>query len=219
MKLKKIRQDFLRFIGNHFLYYAVNVLCKSLKFNYTNKNIIDELERQNKNFVLAFWHGSMLLPWYLFKNKNFVALTSQSKDGDLLARILKRWNYDVVRGSSSKGGEVALGIMVDYAKNKSSIAITPDGPKGPPHQFKAGAVIIAKRSGLPVVLAAVGVKRKRNLKSWDSFEIPKLFSPANVLFSEPMYVDEKLNHDEISQAIKNCEIKLNELSFKANLFN
>jgi len=218
MKLKSIRQDFLRFLGNHFLYFAVSVLCKSLKFNYTNKNVVEDLESQKKNFVLAFWHGSMLLPWYLFKNKNFAALTSKSKDGDLLARILKQWNYEVVRGSSSKGGDVALGIMVDYAKNKSSIAITPDGPKGPPHQFKAGAVITAKRSSLPVVLVAVGVKRKRNLNSWDKFEVPKLFSSVNILFSEPIYVDEKLSHDEVSRVIKDCEAKLNEMSSKANLF-
>jgi len=58
----------------------------------------------------------MLLPWYLNRNKNFAALISKSKDGDLLAKILKHWKYEVVRGSSSTGGNVALGIMADYAK-------------------------------------------------------------------------------------------------------
>ncbi|MHB1685981.1 MAG: lysophospholipid acyltransferase family protein [Ignavibacteriaceae bacterium] len=218
MKLKKVQQDFLRFTGHYLLYYAVNVLCKSLKFNYTNKKIIEDLNRQKQNFVLAFWHGSMLLPWYLFRDKNFAALTSQSKDGDLLARILKQWNYNVVRGSSSQGGSVALEILIDFAKNNCSIAITPDGPKGPLHQFKAGAVITAKKSGLPLVLVAAGIRRKRILKSWDKFEVPKLFSGVNILFSDPIYVDNNLSHDETSEVIRNSEIELNKMNDKANNF-
>ncbi len=218
MKLKTARQNFLRFTGYYLLHFALNVLCKSLKFNYTNKQVIEEMEVQKKNFILAFWHGSMLLPWYLFRNKNFAALTSQSKDGDLLAKILRQWNFNVVRGSSSQGGSVALGILIDYAKNNRSIALTPDGPRGPFHQFKAGAVITAKKSGLPLVLVAVGINRKRILKSWDKFEIPKLFSEVNILFSDPIYVDANLSHDETSKEIEKCELLLNELHDKANRF-
>ncbi len=218
MKLKTARQNFLRFTGHYLLHFALNILCKSLKFNYTNKQVIEDMGMKKKNFVIAFWHGSMLLPWFLFRNKNFAALTSQSKDGDLLAKILRQWNFNVVRGSSSQGGDVALGILIDFAKNNRSIALTPDGPRGPFHQFKAGAVITAKKSSLPLVLVAVGIKRKRILKSWDKFEIPKLFSSVNILFSDPIYVDANLSHDETSKEIEKCELLLNELHDKANRF-
>ncbi|MHB8578369.1 MAG: lysophospholipid acyltransferase family protein [Ignavibacteriaceae bacterium] len=218
MKLKTARQNFLRFTGYYLLHFALNILCKSLKFNYTNKQVIEEMEEQKKNYILAFWHGSMLPPWYLFRNKNFAALTSQSKDGDLLAKILRKWNFNVVRGSSSQGGSVALGILIDYAKNNLSVALTPDGPRGPFHKFKAGAVITAKKSNLPLVLVAVGIKHKKNLKSWDMFEIPKLFSDVNILFSDPIYIDNNLNHDQVSTVIGKCELRLNELNDKANSF-
>jgi len=219
MKLKKVKQNTLRFTGNIFLYHAVNVLCKSLRICFVNKQTLDELVRNKKNFVLAFWHGTMLLPWYLHRNKNFAALISKSKDGDLLSKILKHWNYNVIRGSSSVGGDVALGIMVDFAKNNSSIAITPDGPRGPAFKLKAGAVITAKKSGLPLVLLGVGYKRKKRLKSWDSFQVPFFFSKAKVTFSDAIYVDSKLNYDETSKVIENCELQLRKLQEESEKFN
>ncbi len=218
MKLRKIRQDTLRLIGNYFLFYAVNVLCKTLRITYINKNVIDDLDGSKKNYVLAFWHGTMLVPWYLCRHKKFAALISKSKDGDLLAKILKGWGYQVVRGSSSMGGNVALGIMVDYAKNKNSIAITPDGPKGPVNKLKAGAVITAKRSGLPLVLAGIGYNKNRKLNSWDKFQIPKFFSRVKVVFSNPVCVDNSLDYNSTSKVIEECEKELNRIQNEAAVF-
>uniref|UniRef100_A0A7V2ZHG2 DUF374 domain-containing protein n=1 Tax=Ignavibacterium album TaxID=591197 RepID=A0A7V2ZHG2_9BACT len=213
--MKKVKQSFLRLLGNFFLKSSINLLCKSLKIETVNQEVIEELRKRNQNFVLAFWHSTMLLPWYVHRDQNFAALTSLSKDGDLLARQLKSWNYKVVRGSSSKGGDVALGIMVDLAKNNFSVAITPDGPRGPLRKFKAGAVITAKKSGIPVILAGVGFQKKRKLKSWDRFEVPKFFSKAKIVYSEPIFVDSGLSYDETSEIIKKCEQILNELQDSA----
>ncbi|MFO7446739.1 MAG: lysophospholipid acyltransferase family protein [Ignavibacteriaceae bacterium] len=218
MKLKKLKQDTLRFTGQIVLYNLINVLCKTLRITIKNKNVIDELDRQNQKYILAFWHGTMLLPWFVHRDRNFTALISKSKDGDLLANILKKWNYDVIRGSSSTGGEVALGIMIDYARNGYSVSVTPDGPRGPEFKMKAGAVITAKKSGLPLVLAGVGFNKKRKLKSWDKFQIPKFFSRAVLFYSEPVHVDKNLDYDQTSAVIKKCEEKLNELQQKAEVF-
>ncbi len=218
MNLRKLKQDTLRFIGNYLLFGVINVLCKTLKISYVNQTVIDELERSGRNYVLAFWHGTMLLPWYLQRKKNIVALTSKSKDGDLLAKILKNWKYQVVRGSSHTGGEVALGILVDYAKNNCSISITPDGPTGPPQKLKAGAVITAKKSGLPIILVGIGFKRKILLRSWDQFQIPKFFTHTNVIYSDPVYVDKNLSYEDTSKMIENCELKLNEIQKAAGMF-
>jgi hypothetical protein len=187
--------------------------------SYKNREIVDTLENQNKNYVLAFWHGQMLLGWYLHRNKNFTALISQSRDGDLLAKLLKHWKYNVVRGSSSKGGDVALGIMVDYARNNESVVITPDGPRGPANIMKAGAVVIAKKSKTPLILAGVGYKKKRILKSWDRFEVPKFFSGAKVIYSSPVLLKEDLSFSDTSEVILNCEQKLNQLQIEANNFD
>jgi lysophospholipid acyltransferase (LPLAT)-like uncharacterized protein len=219
MTFKKIKRESLRFIGNIVLYFAINVLCKTLRISYVNKNSINDLEQHGKKYIIAFWHGTMLLPWYLNRNKNVAALISKSKDGDLLSKVLKRWNYNVIRGSSSVGGDVALSIMVDFAKNDSSVAITPDGPRGPVFKLKAGAVITAKKSGLPLILMGVGYKKKRLLKSWDSFQLPFFFTRANVIFSEPILVDSKLSYDDTSKVIQECELQMRKLQEKAEVFN
>ena len=218
MDTKQVKQDTLRFLGSFILKHSLDALSRTLCFSFKNKKVIDDLRKQKQNYVLAFWHGTMLLPWFLHRNDGFAALTSKSKDGDLLAKQLKYWKYKVVRGSSSKGGDVALGIMVDHAKNGYSIAITPDGPRGPEHEFKAGAVITAKKSGIPVVLMGVGIKSKKKLKSWDKFQIPNPFSNVKVIYSDLVYVDAKLSYDETSKVIEQCETKLNELQKEAEKF-
>ena len=218
MKFRKFRQHTLRIIGHVILFHLINVLCKSLRITYKNKNVIDNLNQQNKKYILAFWHGTMLLPWYLHRNQNFASLISKSKDGDLLSKILRKWEYEVIRGSSSTGGDIALAIMVDYAKNNYSISVTPDGPRGPMFKMKAGAVITAKKSGLPLILAGVGFMKKRNLNSWDKFNIPKFFSRAQIIYSEPIYVDKNLNYNETSSVIIKCENLLNELQQQAEIF-
>ena len=219
MNIRKARQDLLRFLGHFFLYYIINALCKSLKIIRQNDEVIKNLKSKNQNYVLAFWHGTMLLPWYLHGSPDFVGLTSQSKDGDLLAKILKNWNYKVIRGSSSTGGDEALDTMIENAQNKYSIAITTDGPRGPRHKFKAGAVITAKKGNIPVVLAGVGFKRKKVLRNWDKFEIPYFFSEAKIIYSEPIYVNPNLTYEETSSVILKCEEELNKLQKQANEFS
>jgi Uncharacterized protein conserved in bacteria len=218
MNFRKCKQDILHIIGLFVLSQAVDLLCKSLKVTFKNKEIINNQVNQNRNFVLAFWHGQMLLAWYLHRNKNFTALISKSQDGDLLEKILKHWKYNVIRGSSSNGGEVALGIMVDYARNNETVVITPDGPRGPINKMKAGAVITAKKSRTPLILFGIGYKKKRVLKSWDKFEIPKFFSEAKAVYSDPVYINSDLSFTETSELILNCEQKLNELQVEANNF-
>ncbi len=218
MKLKKIWQDILRFLGHYLSVYLIDVLCKSLKIEQVNVEAINNLKAQKKNYVLAFWHGTMLIPWYLHKGDGFAALTSRSKDGDLLAKILKSWDYRVIRGSSSSGGNKALEMMVDLSKSEYSIAVTPDGPRGPALQMKAGAIITAKRSGIPLILLGIGIEKKKELKSWDKFQIPKFFTKVKVIYSEPIYIDRNLGYSETSNLIKMCESKLNELQLNAGKF-
>jgi lysophospholipid acyltransferase (LPLAT)-like uncharacterized protein len=218
MKLRKAKQNSLRFFGHLFLSNIATALCKSLKITKINDEQIKLLDDENKKYILAFWHGTMLLPWYLHGKPDCAALISKSKDGDLLAKILKHWNYQVVRGSSSSGGDVALGIMIDYAKNNYSITITPDGPRGPAHKFKAGAVVTAKKSKIPLVLAGVAYEKKKVLNNWDNFEVPYFFRRAKVIYSEPIYVNVNLTYDETSEMIISCENKLNELQKLAQKF-
>ncbi len=216
MKIKEIKQNLLRNLGNIFLHGIINVLCKTVKVNRINYTVIEKLLSENQNFVLAFWHGTMLVPWYFHRGQNFSALISQSKDGALLANSLIKWGYKVTRGSSHKGGKEALETLLENSTNNFSIAITPDGPTGPPREMKAGAVIAAQRSGIPLVLCGVACKNKYTFNSWDKFEVPKFFSKVIIKYSEPIFINENFGRDEISKIIKKCDMQLNQLQDDAN---
>lgn len=215
MSVKQVKYGFLRMLGQMSLFSVVNFLCKTLKAEIKNEEALKKYLNENKNIIVAFWHGTMLYPWFHHRNKNMLGLTSYSKDGDLLAKILKKWNYTVLRGSSSKGGDVALGIMVDYAKNEGSVTITPDGPRGPKNHFKAGAVVAAKKSDVPLFLLGTAYSKKIVLNSWDSFEVPLPFSKVRLLYSEPIIVDSELSYEATSELIKECGEKLAQLQAEA----
>jgi lysophospholipid acyltransferase (LPLAT)-like uncharacterized protein len=156
--------------------------------------------------VLAFWHGEMLPVWKAFARTNGVALTSQSKDGGLLAQLLHDWNYDVVRGSSSKGGKEALERVVELARERCTL-ITPDGPRGPRHEFKPGAVVAAQRASVPLVLCRVLCKTDKPSavwifeRSWDKFILPLPFARLTLVFSEPIRI---LPSDDVSATLQRC---------------
>jgi lysophospholipid acyltransferase (LPLAT)-like uncharacterized protein len=159
--------------------------------------------------VIAFWHGIMLPCWKAFSNNNRVAVTSMSKDGDILASLLRQWNYDVIRGSSSKGGKQVLDKIIQESVNKQ-VLLTPDGPRGPFRIFKAGAVVAAQRAEVPLILCRVEIHRKFTLSSWDKFEVPLPFTKIIIQPLSPIYIPKDSNKDEISEIIQKCELLLSQ---------
>lgn len=215
MKLNNVQKNILRFLGLYIANTAVNVLLKTCRIRIHNKESVEKLITANQNFVVAFWHGFMIAGWYLHKNCNCAALVSKSKDGNILAHVLEKWGYKVVRGSSHIGGNEALNTMIDLIKQNYSVAITPDGPTGPIYKMKAGAVIAAKKSEVPLLLVGICCKRKVNLNSWDKFEIPLPFTRIEVIYSTPIYIDKDLDYDNTSKKILECEELLNKLQKEA----
>lgn len=160
-----------------------------------------EGEIQCNEAVVAFWHGTMLACWKFFSDKQANAVTSLSKDGDVLALLLKNWSYNVLRGSSSKGGAELLDEMTAKART-SLVLVTPDGPRGPNHKFKAGAVVAAQRASVPLVLCKVKVFWKITLKSWDRFEIPMPFTKIILEFLPPIFVSKEADRREIAELME-----------------
>ncbi len=211
MKLSNFQRNVLRYIGIRFASAAIRLLLKTLRIKTVNGESVTKFIHEKKNFVTAFWHGSMMIGWFIHRNDNAAALVSQSKDGDVLASTLEKWNYHVVRGSSSSGGNDALTIMILLIREGFSLAITPDGPRGPIYNMKAGAVITAKKSNAPLFLVGIGIKKKIVLKSWDRFEVPIPFSKVVAVYSEPIFIDQNLSYEETNQKIIECEELLNKL--------
>ena len=160
--------------------------------------------------VVAFWHDEMLPVWKLFADRDAIALTSKSRDGGLLAELLVQWGYTVVRGSSSRHGKEALEELVNCAQ-RSTVLMTPDGPRGPRHEFKPGAVVAAHRAGVPLYLCMARARGVRLNKSWDRFLVPLPFASVDIVLSFPISIPEQAGREEISDAIRRCQNLLNRL--------
>ncbi len=215
MKLSERQKKILRFLGTRLASFFINVLLNSVRIKIQNREAVEKLISEKKNFVVAFWHGSMMLGWYLHRDMNCAALVSMSKDGDVLANILSGWNFKVVRGSSHIGGKEALFSTTSLIKQNFSLTITPDGPTGPIHKMKAGAVITAKKTGVPLFLVGIGIKNKFILKSWDKFEVPRPFTKISIIYSNPILIGQELSYDDTSKIIEQCETELNKLQTEA----
>lgn len=183
-----------KFLEYKLLPFLIKLLVSTLRVKIFNQSSL------NKNAVFIFWHSQMLVGWSLFSNKKSCALVSQSKDGEILSALLKKWNYKVSRGSSSKGGKEALNNLIESAKKGYSIVITPDGPRGPAREIKNGALIISNECNIPIIPIRISYTAKKVLaKSWDKFEIPYPFSKCEVHFGSEYFYPEYMNEIRLTE--------------------
>ncbi len=145
----------------------------------------------DESAIIPFWHDQLLLLVFGYPGKRAKLLISSSKDGELLARTMKYFDQDAVRGSSSRGGRAAFKEMLDLCKEKADIVLTPDGPKGPRHELKDGVIQLARMSGRPVIPMTFVCNRGHRFKSWDRFLVPYPFSRGVYSFGEPLYFDKQ----------------------------
>lgn len=192
--------------------------CRTLRVKKVGAQQFERLRAAGKNYVVAFWHGSMLIGWFLHRpmgKETISALVSQSNDGEFLATVLERWGYTLIRGSSHSGGKEAMQLMIQSVTGGSSLAITPDGPRGPRHEMKMGALRVAQQASVPLVLAGIALEKKKLLRSWDRFEVPLPFSRAAVAYSEPMIVPKELDGQSLDECKMNMQQQLNKLTARA----
>ncbi len=200
------------------LWRVLLLWCRTLRFTFVHDDALKQLHREKKNYVIAFWHGSMFVGWFLHRPEEggrISALVSQSKDGEFLSTVLERWKYSMIRGSSHIGGKEAMQLMVDSVKSGSALAITPDGPRGPRQRMKMGAVRTAQRTNVPLILAGIAMEKKKHLRSWDRFEVPMPFSRIAVHYSEPVTVPAELTGEPLDRFKQEMEDRLNQLTMEA----
>lgn len=162
------------------------------------------------NVIYAFWHRNMIPLLFLRKYEKNVILISSSKDGEIIAGPAKVLGFLTARGSSKKGGTKAVKEMIMLSR-KYSLAVTPDGPKGPREKIKEGLLYIAYFTKLPIIPIAVDIKWEKVFNSWDKFRLPKLFSKINITYGDPIYIKSK---DEIESKIEFVQEAMEELNQK-----
>jgi lysophospholipid acyltransferase (LPLAT)-like uncharacterized protein len=143
---------------------------------------IDQLRHDGQPVALLLWHGQLLPLLYVMRFQSIAALVSTHKDGELIAQIALRLGCKLVRGSSSRGADRALLGLVRTLREGFTVAVTPDGPRGPYRTFAPGALVAAHRAAAPVVAFGVHASSAWYLSSWDKFMIPKPFARLTIVF-------------------------------------
>lgn len=138
--------------------------------------------------IFAFWHCCVLPAAWLFRRRRIAVMTSRSLDGEFIARVIRRFGFTPVRGSSTRGGQRALLEMDRMLADRQAVAFTIDGPRGPRFVAKKGPVLLARTSGAPITAFYVAVQRAWGLNTWDRLVIPKPFSRILVRVARKIFV-------------------------------
>jgi hypothetical protein len=149
--------------------------------------------------ILCFWHRAIFPSTWAFRRQNIGVITSQSFDGEYIARIISAFGYVPIRGSSSRGGARALLESRRILESARTVAFTSDGPRGPLYLTKPGPVLLASKSGVPIVAFHIAIEKAWLLKSWDRFMIPKPFSRALLCMSTQMIIPPDLETSQLDQ--------------------
>jgi lysophospholipid acyltransferase (LPLAT)-like uncharacterized protein len=172
-------------------------------------------EEKDKKGIASFWHYSIIYILYHMRKYSATAMVSASKDGEYIARLAEKFGFDTVRGSKNKKSVESLKAMLRAILNGSSAAIVADGSQGPPRVVQAGALLLASRTGTPIIPMVFSASSYFTINSWDRTIIPKPFSRIDFFYGEPLYLPAKVKPEGLEQYRLKLEEQLNELYDKA----
>lgn len=180
-----------------FLAWAVvSVWSRTIAVRRMNGGVMDRLAAEQRNCIYAFWHGSMFLLLQAHRGCGVAIMASESKDGEIMASILRLFGYTTVRGSSKRKGNRALLNLIHVIRAGGSAAIAVDGPRGPRHEVKPGVVFLAGKLKVPIVPVATMAARAWPVnRSWDALMVPAPFTRGVILYGDPITVDGTADED------------------------
>jgi len=191
-------------------------LGKIGRITLKNRHHWKRVVASGEGFLAPIWHGKMLLPIYLHRNLGVVAMVSEHQDGEMIAQTVHRLGYVTVRGSSTRGGRQAFRGMMAALRQKKICAILPDGPKGPCHEFKMGALLLAMRANCYLLPMTFAASRPIVLKSWDRFTLWWPFSRLCLIYGEPFKVPADLKTEELETFRQHVQQRLEALEREAD---
>lgn len=193
-------------------YLLIRTIGSTIRYEVEGWENFESIEANGKLPIYAFWHDRIFASTWYFRNRGIAVITSQSKDGEYIARFIQRLGYRAIRGSSTRGGVGALVEMIKAMRNGTPTAFTLDGPKGPRYEAKPGAVMLAKKTSNPIMPFVVECKRFWTVNSWDKLQIPKPFTHAKVIIAKPLYLSSNADDRELEKALLDLQISLDGLT-------
>jgi len=155
--------------------------------------------KSGKPIVASFWHYSLVYIFYFLRKYSATVMVSASRDGEYIARLAGKFGFSSVRGSRNNKGVEALKGILRAVKSGDSGAIVADGSQGPPLVAQPGAIMVASRTGAPIVPMAWSASSYFAIRSWDRTVIPKPFSRIHYVFGDAIQVPKKLSEEQFEE--------------------
>lgn len=190
----------------------LDAILATVRFESEGDRYYREFIDAGKPVIYALWHGRLLPLGYRHRQQGVIGLISRSKDGEYLTGALERWGFGAVRGSSSRGGMEALRGLVRETRRGRSLAITPDGPRGPRQKLKSGVLVAAQLSGLPIIPVSATADRGWWPERWDRFLVPKPFAHVRIRYAPPVWVPRDADERMLNEIGSNLEAQLNQMT-------
>ena len=200
-----------------FMFIPAVFFIRLMKF-FMRTKIVDEnnsLNPESYPYITVTWHNRLLFFPSLFPRyarKRTAAMISASRDGQYIANIVRLFGIQTVRGSTSRKAMNAIRESLKYLEQGINVSMTPDGPRGPKYKLSKGPIILASKTGYPVLPIGVNYSSYWSLKSWDNFQIPKPWSQIELIMDKPIKIPPDLNDEEIEHWRSIIEDKLNIVS-------
>jgi len=200
-------------VGSWFLYGFICLIYRTMRITFVGKDIMPGFTARGESYVAAFWHGRLLLIPFTYPGCAMNVLISIHRDGEIIANVMRRFGFELVRGSSKKGGAAALREMLQLLKENRPLAITPDGPKGPVEVLKPGIAQVARLSGKAVIPMTFSASSCFRATSWDRFMVPYPFSRGVLYVGEPVRYE---RGEEMEAFRLRLEMALKDVNAKAD---
>jgi lysophospholipid acyltransferase (LPLAT)-like uncharacterized protein len=200
--------------------FLIRAMATTLRYHLDDRSGYLRGNAPSKRFVFALWHNRLALAPILYHryirkyepNRQMAGLVSASRDGGLLAQILKYFGVETARGSSSRRGGQALVEMTTCAEQGYDLTITPDGPRGPRYDAQEGIITTAQLTGLPIVPFSYYLSRKISLNSWDAFQVPLPFTRCEIIVGEPLSIPREITDEQREMYRKQLEQALRDIT-------
>src|SRR6202166_2167560 len=150
--------------------------------------------------IFAFWHRCIIAATWYFRKRNGVRMNTTNFDGQWTRRVIERLGDGTAQGRSTRGGLRGLAVMARRLAGGCHSRFSIDGSRGPRYVANPGPVMLARRSGRPVILFHIGLERAWTLKkTWDLMQIPKPYTRAVLIIAPVLEVSKVTDHDGLEK--------------------
>lgn len=212
-----LRRDWVKAALCAVLAGYIRIVHATSRWHVQGGDIPTRLWDSNQPFILAFWHGRLLMMPYCWRRGVPIGmLISQHPDGQFISHTIRHFGIDTIVGSSSRGGAAAMRAIVKSLNAGVSVGFTPDGPRGPRMRASAGIVQAARLTGMPILPCTFAVRRRRVLGSWDRFILALPFTRGVFIWGEPITVERRASDDAVEETRQFVEDRLNTITAEAD---